>query len=320
MNDSNMKKKETGLDDISMFSIFLLIPTIMLIAGYFIFPCNSTPADQPIIFIPLFSGLILLGIGFLYKIKRVGSKFKICGWLLFSFFWSLLPCYLYSSEDGDVFNAVVCIIGVYILIYMAYQEWLSIKNEKYLSCLNWISGGAFIAGIIYFTIDGGLFPNLKKGLIETVASHSNTLLNILGIDSLREGSSIVYNNIPITIIFACTAIQAMVLFIGMIGALNNVNFKRKLLAISVTVIPMYFLNLVRNASVIYLVGGGITSFNIAHNILSKAGALITLIALLFLTFKIVPELYDELMCIFDLPKRDGPIEKFFTKILGKSKK
>jgi exosortase/archaeosortase len=80
---------------------------------------------------------------------------------------------------------------------------------------------------------------------------------------------------------------------------------------------MYFLNLVRNASVIFLVGGEITSFHIAHNILSKAGALITLIALLFLTFKIVPELYTEILCIFDLPKRKGPVEHLFSKILGK---
>ncbi len=315
-----MKQKIINSNNNFVFSVFLLIPTIMLIAGYFIFPCNSTPADHPIIFIPLFLGLILLGIGFFLKTKKIGSKFKISGWLLFSFFWSLLPCYLYSSEDGDVFNAVVCIIGVYILIYMAYQEWLSIKSEKYLSCLNWIAGGAFIAGMIYFTIDGGLLPSLKKGLIEMVASHSNSLLNILGIETVREGSSIAYNNIPITIIFACTAIQAMVLFVGMIGALSNVSLKRKLLAISVTVIPMYFLNLVRNASVIYLVGAGITSFNIAHNVLSKAGALITLIALLFLTFKIVPELYDEIMCIFELPKRKGPIENIFSNILGKSRK
>lgn len=315
-----MNQNEINANNNFAFSIFLLIPTIMLILGYFIFPCHSTPADHPIIFIPLFLSLILLGIGFFLKTKKMGSQFKISGWLLFSFFWSLLPCYLYASEDGDIFNAVVCIIGVYILIYMAYQEWLSIKIDEYLSCLNWIAGGAFIAGIIYFTIDSGLFPILKKGLIEIVASHSNSVLNILGIETIRNGSAIVYNNIPITIIFACTAIQAMVLFIGMIGALSNADIKRKLFAISVTVIPMYFLNLVRNASVIYLVGAKITSFNIAHNVLSKAGALITLIALLFLTFKIVPELYDEIMYIFDLPKRKGPIENIFVKILGKSKK
>ena len=316
-----MNRKAVSSNDGIVFFIFLLVPTIMLIVGYFIYPCDTPPADHPLIYIPLFLGLILLGSGVLLKDKNSGSKLKISGWVLFSFFWASLPCFLYTSEGGDVFNAAVCIIGVYILIYMVYHEWYSIKTDKYPSCLNWIAGGTFLAGIIYFTIDSGIFPELKNVLIEVVAAHSNWLLNRFGIETiLKEGSVIEYNGIPITIIFACTAIQAMVLFVGMIGALSKVNFKRKVFAIAITVIPMYFLNLVRNASVVFLVGGNITSFNIAHNVLSKAGALITLIALLFLTFKIVPELYDEILCIFDLPKRKGPVENFFAKFLGKTKK
>lgn len=314
-----MKRKETASNDYIVFFIFLLVPTIMLIVGYFLFPCSSSPAEHPLVYIPLFLGLVFLGFGFLLKEKNMGSKLKISGWVLFSFFWALLPCFLYTSEGGDIFNAAVCIIGVYILIYMAYHEWLSIKTDKYPSCLNWIAGGTFLAGIIYFTIDSGIFPELKNGLIKIVAAHSTWLLNRLGVPATLEGHYIIYGK-SIEIIFACTAIQAMVLFIGMIGALSKVNLKRKVFAIAITVIPMYFLNLVRNASVVFLVGGNITSFNIAHNVLSKAGALITLIALLFLTFKIVPELYDEILCIFDLPKRKGPVENFFAKFLGKTKK
>jgi len=315
MNQAEIKSR----DNIVLF-IFFLVPTLMLITGYYIYPCSSSPAELPLIFIPLYLGLVLLGSGFLLKDKKLGSNLKIAGWGSFSFFWSMLPCFLYESEGGDVFNAAVCIIGVYILIYMAYQEWLSIKKNEYPSCLNWIAGGTFIAGIIYFTIDSGIFPDLKLGLIRIVATQSNALLNIFGINSLRQGSVIIYNGIPVTIIFACTAIQAMVLFIGMIGALGKVSVLKKFFAIAVTVIPMYFLNLVRNASVVYLFGGGITSFHIAHNVLSKAGALITLIALLFLTFKIVPELYDEIIGIFDLTKRKGPLENIFSKILGKKEK
>jgi archaeosortase A (PGF-CTERM-specific) len=315
-----MSQKETASNGNKALFMFLLVPAIMLIVGYFIFPCSSSPAEQPIIFIPLFLGLVFLGSGFLLKEKKLGSQLKISGWVLFSFFWALLPCFLYASEGGDIFNSVVCVIGVYIFIYIAYQERLSIQTDKFPSCLNWIAGGTFLAGIIYFTIDSGIFPNLKNGLIELVSTQSNILLNILGINSIRHGSVIFYNDIPINIIFACTAIQSMVLFIGMIGALSKVDFKRKIFAIALTVIPIYFLNLIRNASVIFLVGGDVTSFHIAHNVLAKAGSLIALIALLFLTFKIVPELYDEILCIFDLPKRKGPVENFFSKLLGKTKK
>ena len=315
-----MGQKETASNDNIVFFIFLLVPTIMLIVGYFLFPCSSSPAEHPLVYIPLFLGLVFLGFGFLLKDKKLGSKLKISGWMLFSFFWALLPCFLYASEDGDVFNAVVCIIGVYILIYMAYHEWLSIKTDEYLSCLNWIAGGTFLAGIIYFTIDSGIFPELKNGLIEVVAFHSNALLNILGTEAYRHGSVIVYNELPITIIFACTAIQSMVLFVWMIGALQGISMKRRLTALAATVIPIYFLNLIRNAGVVYMVGADITSFEMAHNVIAKAGSLIALIVLLFLTFKIVPELYDEILCIFDLPKRKGPVENFFTKFLEKTKK
>ena len=53
----------------------------------------------------------------------------------------------------------------------------------------------------------------------------------------------------------------------------------------------------------------ITDFNLAHNYIAKIGALITLIVLLFIAIKIIPEILDELYCISDLPKRKGPLEK-----------
>lgn len=321
----NEMKKAPSNNEKNVIVLFFLIPTMMLIIGYYLFS-SSTPTDQPLVYIPLFLGLILLGTGFLLKEKNLAGRLKIIGWGSFSFFWAMMPSFLYHSEGGDVFNAVVSIIGVYVLFYMAYHEWLSIKRNEYISCLDWIAGGSFIAGMIYFIIDSdiltklNILPGLKDILIDIVAAHSTALLNILGLSAIREGNTILYNGVPITIIFACTAIQASVLFIGMIGALHKSNIKRRIIAIVITVIPIYFLNLVRNASVIFLVGGNITSFNIAHNVLSKIGALITLIALLFLVFRILPELYDEITCIFNLVKRKGPIENFFSNLSGKKVK
>jgi archaeosortase A (PGF-CTERM-specific) len=306
--------------DLTIVTLFFLLPTLMLLGGYFFYPCHSSPANHPIIYLPLFLGLMILCAGFLLHNKNNGSKFKIFGWILFSSFWAMLPCFLYVSEGGDIFNAVVCILGVYVLMYLAYHEWLSIQKHQHPSCLNWIAGGTFLAGIIYFIIDSGLFPSIKNGLIELVAAQSAGLLSIFGIETLRNGSIIIYNSTPISIIFACTAIQAMVLFIGMIGALGDIRLSRRITGILFTVVPIYFLNLVRNASVIYLVGANITSFNVAHNYLAKLGALLTLIAILFLLFKILPELYDEITCLFDLIKRKGSVEQLVVKIVGKKKK
>ncbi|MBE3121732.1 MAG: archaeosortase A [Thermoplasmata archaeon] len=296
---------------------FFLIPTIMLIFGYVLFPYPPSLLARQLSFIPLFLGLILLGAGFFFKGKNTASMLKIVGWGMVAFFWATMPSFLYFSEGGDVFNAAVCIIGVYVLMYMAYHEWLSIIRNDHVSCLNWIAGGTFLAGIIYFTIENGIVPGLKDWLIEFVAAQSTDLLHLFGVNASRNQTLIIYNNTPVTIIFACTAIQSMVLFVGMIGALSRVNMKRKALGLLVTVVPIYFLNLVRNAGVVFMVGSGMVSFELAHNVIGKAGSLLALIVLLFVTFKIVPELYDEIVGIIDLPKRRGPVELFIGRLLGK---
>jgi archaeosortase A (PGF-CTERM-specific) len=296
---------------------FFLIPTAMLIFGYFLFPYPPSLFARQLSFVPLFLGLLFLGVGFFYRKKNIAGWVKILGWGLFSFFWATMPSFLYFSEGGDVFNAAVCIIGVYVLLYIAYHEWLSIIRNEQVSCLNWIAGGTFLAGIIYFTIENGIVPGLKEWLIENVAAQTSDVLHLFGVDASRTSDLIIYNNIPITIIFACTAIQSMVLFVGMIGALPRVRLKRKTLGLLVTVVPIYFLNLIRNAGVVYMVGSGMTSFEMAHNVIGKTGSLLALIALLFITFKIVPELYDEIIGIIDLPKRKGPVELFMRRFLGK---
>lgn len=300
--------------------LVVIIPTIMLIAGAIVYPYPPSEAAQQLVLIPLFLGLLLLGIGFFLRNKTNGAKFKIGGWSVFAFFWATSPAYLYFSEGGDVFNAVVSIIGVYILIYIAYHEWLSIKTNTFPTCLNWIAGASFLAGMIYFLVDSGVFPAIKTWFIEVVAYQSNLVLNLFGIDSILQGSVIILNGHPITIIFACTAVQSMVLFVGMIGALPKVSLQKKVLGLLVTVVPIYFLNLIRNAGVIFLIGNDITSFHMAHNVIAKIGSLIALIILLFITFKILPTLYDEIMCLIDLPKRKGPVELFFGQFLEKSSK
>ncbi|MBN1861094.1 MAG: archaeosortase A [Candidatus Thermoplasmatota archaeon] len=296
---------------------FFLVPTVMLIAGYVLFPYPPSSSARQLSFLPLFAGLIFLGFGFFYKQNKTASMLKIIGWVLFTFFWATMPSFLYFSEGGDLFNAAVCIIGVYVLLYMAYHEWLSILRNEPVSCLNWIAGGTFLAGIIYFTLENGIIPGLQEWLIENVAAQTTDVLSLFGVSTTRDHALIVFNDVPIMIIFACTAIQSIVLFVGMIGALPHVHIKRKALGLLVTVVPIYFLNLIRNASVVYMVGSGMVSFELAHNVIGKAGSLLALILLLFITFKIVPELYEEIIGIINLPKRKGPVELFFARFMGK---
>ena len=292
--------------------IFLILPTIFIIIGLIFFPYSNPNFIKNIITIPLFIGLTLLLIGFFLKQEKI----KIFGWIFFSFYWATRINTLYYAEQQDFVNAALCIIGIYVLFYFAYHEWLSIKKNETIKSLNWIAGASSIAGLIYFIIE--LTP-LAIILIEIVAAQSGALLNLF-VDGVNvNGRYLTYDLAYIRIIFACTAVQSMVIFVGMIIPLKNVEIKRKIYGLIITVIPVYFLNLIRNAGITYLIGADITDFSTAHNIIGKGGSLIALVILLIIVIKIVPEVFDEIISLTDLPKREGPIEKQIKKIIGVKK-
>ena len=97
------------------------------------------------------------------------------------------------------------------------------------------------------------------------------------------------------------------------------SIKRRIIGLLITVVPIYVLNLFRNALVTFLVGRNITDFNMAHNVISKAGSLAALIILLLLVVKIIPEVLNEILCLVDLHKRNGPIEKSIKSVFGRKK-
>ena len=169
---------------------------------------------------------------------------------------------------------------------------------------------------MYFGIEN---TPLASWLIEIVAAQSGGLLNLF------TGNVDVYQSIIfykgsyiVNIIFACTAIQSMVLFVGMIFPLKKIDKKRRAYGLLITVVPIYFLNLIRNALVAGLMINGV-DFNMAHNVIGKGGSLIALVVLLLIVIKILPELFDEIISLIDIYKRDGPIERFFKKYFGRKK-
>jgi archaeosortase A (PGF-CTERM-specific) len=297
--------------------LFLVIPAIMLVIGYFIFLYPPSEIALKLIQIPIFLGLIVLGAGVLIKKGILASKIKIIGWMIFAFYWSTQPTTLYSVEEGDIINAVLCIIGVFVLFYLAYHEWLSIKKNESIVCLNWIAGATAIAGLIYFGIEASF---LKDWLIELTAQHSGWVLDLVIGNVEVIGSNIYHNeSYIVTIVFACTAIQSMVVFVGMIMVLSKVNVKKKIYGLLITVVPIYFLNLIRNALVGFLLANNITDLNMAHNVIAKTGSLIAMIILLFIVIKIIPEIFNEIICLTDLHKRNGPLEKSIKKIFRRKK-
>jgi archaeosortase A (PGF-CTERM-specific) len=312
-----MEKNNQKKESVIIASLFILIPTIFLVTWYYFFPYELSASISVFLQIPMFLGLIFLLVGFFIKKIPIGNILKILGWIIFAYYWAAQPSTLYFGEEGDIFNAVVCIIGVYVLFYIAYHEWLSIERNKNVSCLNWIAGASGIAGFIYFVIERTFIADL---LIKEVAWESASVLNLIVGNSYAKGEVIFLDgSYVVTIIFACTAIQSMVIFIGMIGALPKIDIKRRVIGLLITVAPIYVLNLFRNALVTFLVGRNITDFNMAHNVISKSGSLAALIILLLIVVKIIPEVLNEILCLIDLHKRNGPIEKSIKSFFGRKK-
>jgi len=314
-----MNKKNSSYERYSY--IFIIIPIVLLLFGYYLFPYPHSDYIKQINQIPLFVGLIILLIGFLLNKKSFSSIIKSIGWIVFAFYWATQPLTLYYSEGGDIVNAVICILGIFVLSYIAYHEFLSYIRDEKISCINWIAGASAISGLIYFGIERS---PIALTLIHEVAKQSAWVLEFF-IGEVSVGAPILDYGAPITqngeavvnIIFACTAIQSFVIFIGMILALPKIDMKRRIIGLIITIIPVYILNLFRNAMVAFLSYRNITDFNIAHNYIAKAGSLIALIVLLVILIKIIPEVLDEIFCLTDLYKRNGPIEKIFSKIWSK---
>jgi len=295
---------------------FVVLPTIYVILALVVFTYPLDPWITSLLPVPIFAGLFLLFFGSFLPENAFAQRLRIIGWIVFSFYWATQPQTLYYAEQQDIFNALVSIIGIYVLFYFAYHDWYSMKTKDPINTLKWIAGASALSGLIYFIID--LTP-IAEWLIDVVTVHSGWLLNIITGGVSITPPTLSYKQASIRIIFACTAVQSMVLFVGMILPLPRVTLKRKLTGILITVVPVYFLNLVRNASIVYLVGiYGPSFFGIAHNYIGKAGSLIALIILLFIVAKIVPEIFENILELLDLPKRKGPIEEFIRRhVLGK---
>ncbi len=114
--------------------------------------------------------------------------------------------------------------------------------------------------------------------------------------------------LPVSIILACTALQSIMLFVGLFAG-TEAAWQRKVKVSIVVAAIVYVLNLVRNTGIIWFYGQGHASFWVMHNAIGKGGSLIAMIAIAFGVFRWFPEFFNALVSVLDLPERDGPIER-----------
>jgi archaeosortase A (PGF-CTERM-specific) len=262
----------------------------------------------------LIAGLICLGAGYFLKSEK-NHLLRMVGLFLFGIFWVLLTPYFVAT--GDLFNAIICLLALPFYAYLGYHEYLSHIRKEEVASLKWIVGASFLAGGAYFFID--MIPIVSGYLILAVAYNTVWLINLFGYNYAVGDINYVgnsewfrtnFNEIKVSvegssvaIIQSCTAIQSMLIFVAAIYFVQA-NSRRKWYAFAATVPVIYILNLIRNVGVIYMMDTLGWSYQLAHHEIGKTGSFIALIVLAAISFKLLPELLDNIWGLVDLKDRD----------------
>lgn len=267
--------------------------------------------------IPLFISLALLGVRTFWKDRRT-HLFGTVGWILFGiFWWTQLPGYV---DHSDTFNSFVALFALPVFAFLGYHEYLSYKWDDEYRPLRFVAGATFVAATIYFLVEKT--PQLSGPLIKVVSDHSVALLNAFGSNYTSGEPRLLYGELSVSIIpstvrivLACTALQAMTVA-GSFILLGWESWKRKAAVLTLVLIPIYIVNLSRNALVIYLCDVQGMSFNLAHGVIGKSISLITLVILVVVAFILLPSLYENIVGILDLPWRKGPKHQYEDRVFG----
>lgn len=285
-----------------------------------------------------FIGMALLGWGAYWRDRRT-HWVRIAGWMIFGLYWPFKAEHYFVV--GDPFNAYFSLAAPLLTGYIAYHEYLNWEWDERPVALTWLAGATFVAATTYFLLFE--ITPIQERIIYWTGVESAWLTDTLfGTNSvayqapqvdpvdgyrpthicLSEGY---YNQIEsgfcegvasagfpyyaVTIIFACTALQSVMIFVGAI-AFTKANPKRKWKAYALTVPTIYALNLLRNAGIVYgyrvknWTMFGLDSFEFMHSYVAKAGAIVALILIALAVFRTLPELHENILDILDLPNRE----------------
>ncbi len=247
--------------------------------------------------------------------KLVGSL----GWIFFSIHWFYQP--LHYIEIKDYFNvALVIAVGLICLIiaYTMVNEYKHpelTENSSPIDVTSMATSATALGSLFYFPF--AQMDVLNVWIISTVTENTFWVLHTLNYPAeMTAWNKIGMNGYQVEIIPACTAIESIALFIGLISSVNA-PFKKIAAAFMASVPVIYILNIGRDVFVIIAYAQqwfGPNSFEIAHHTIAKIGSGIALFVIAYIVMKILPELIDLIEGIWNLVA--GCIHKIFDKVVG----
>ncbi|WNY27950.1 hypothetical protein MmiEs2_01290 [Methanimicrococcus stummii] len=240
----------------------------------------------------------------------------ICGasWLIFGFYWiTLIPYYYAKADYTNIVLTILLFTFCVLVAHFAARAFKSgAKNPNSKSPESVLMNDRvklifdltkLIAVVCIIYMPFSLFTPLNHLIIETVTTQTVDILNFLGYNAKMVAyDTISYNGIKVSVILACTAIESIAFFTGLILAVPGTP-KKKLTVFMLTVPVIYVLNLLRNIFIVAAYGDmwfGANSFEIAHHYIGKAGSGVALVILAYITMKLLPGLIDNVLGLWDL--------------------
>ncbi|MDP2766167.1 MAG: archaeosortase A [Candidatus Methanoperedens sp.] len=261
----------------------------------------------------MIENIIWLALGLLVIASVIAqNKLKLTiagfGWLFFSVHWALQ--WQHYFELGDYLNVILTVLAAVFSVFIGFvlmrQDKSLLRNVNGISTMSSISmasTAAAIGGLSYFAFSE--IPSMNEWIISTATDQTIWLASVFGLTITRlDWNLIAVNGFKVEIILACTAIESIALFTGIIASVKA-PIKRLASAFLVSVPVIYGLNLIRNVFVVCAYGmvwfgDPDMSFYIAHTVIAKIGSLVALFVIAYAVLKILPEIIDMIDGVLNL--------------------
>jgi len=230
--------------------------------------------------------------------KSFNSRFIFggSGWIFLAIYWSsLIGGYIELMDYVNVILVIAASVISLLIAHITFRAKDSNEKGSYEVFIS-LSRAASIGGLIYF-----LFAEVKllnMGIISMVTDQAIWVTGKFGFPVAQVAwNQLAVNGLAVEIILACTAIESIALFVGIISSATGAPIGQKFRAFMMSVPIIYSLNLLRLAFTASAYGFGWfgtpdESFHISEHIITKAGSLLALFIISYMILKTLPEVTD----------------------------
>ena len=262
--------------------------------------------------------ILWLAVGLMVTSSAVSRTLRIrklvggIGWCTFSIYWSYQPFHYLKVLDyvNVLLSIVVTLFCLFVAIIMFHEyreghlrllnngqilhsKYSTMDKVDFRNVTSMLTSACALGALVYFPFAN--FPYLNTWIIGGVTSQVVWILQYFDIPAYMEDWNLItLNGHTVEIILACTAIESMALFMGLICAVRA-PLSRLATAFVVSVPVIYVLNLIRDIFVVVAYGEqwfGVNSFIIAHNYIAKLGSVMALFIISYAVLRILPELLE----------------------------